>query len=89
MNTPEGFQRWNPAMRGAYTRGWRAGRDGLPRESPYQDKRNVHGRLTWSRAFERAWADGWGAGAEQRRRDHINDYYSNKSQRGQPPGIPR
>jgi hypothetical protein len=57
---PRGFETWNPAMRGAYVTGRRARRDGEPIDAcPYRDTRNTSGRLTWSRAFERAWVDGW------------------------------
>lgn len=73
MNLPHGFapprdfEKWNPALRGAFLKGWIAGRDGLPCRSPYLDKRKEDGRLTWSRAFESAWVDGWRLGDEARR----------------------
>ena len=62
MNEPAGFEKWNPAMRGAWRKGFEAAMAGLPCVSPYKDKRNVHGRLTWSRAFDCTWHDGWAAG---------------------------
>jgi hypothetical protein len=59
-NLPRGFETWNPAMRGAYLKGRRARRDDDPIDAcPYRDIRNARGTLTWSRAFERAWVDGW------------------------------
>lgn len=63
MLKPEGFEKWNPAMRGAYRKGYEAGAAGLGLDAcPYQDKRKDCGRLTWSRAFQAVWRDGWGAG---------------------------
>lgn len=60
MNFPDGFDKWNPAMRGAFKKGVVAQQNGSPRSScPYNDKRKSNGRLTWSRAFESAWRDGW------------------------------
>lgn len=57
---PDSFDRWNPAMRGAFLKGRAAFIEGLGQEAcPYQDLRKHDGRLTWSRAFERAWIDGW------------------------------
>lgn len=61
MIEPEGFHNWNIAMRGAYRKGFLAFSSGEPRQSPYKDKRKPDGRLTWSRAFESAWLDGWDA----------------------------
>ena len=61
---PEGFRSWNPAMRGAYRKGYEACEAGEPQGAcPYSDKRKHDGRLTWSRAFAAAWHDGWKAGA--------------------------
>jgi hypothetical protein len=60
MIKPVGFDTWNPALRGAYTKGWRAAKGGQPRTAcPYVDKRKVDGRLTWGRAFRSAWIDAW------------------------------
>lgn len=57
---PNGFERWNPALRGAFTKGYLAFESGLSRDAcPYQDKRKADGRLTWSRSFAAAWRDGW------------------------------
>lgn len=61
---PSNFDSWNPAMRGAYLKGRRAWAEGLRIEAcPYRDKRKDCGRLTWSRAFIRAWEDGFNDGA--------------------------
>lgn len=61
---PPSFGSWNRAMRGAYLKGRRAHAEGLGREAcPYFDKRNASGRLTWTRAFARAWEDGFNDGA--------------------------
>lgn len=60
MIKPVGFDNWNPALRGAYTKGWHAAKGGLPRTAcPYDDKRKLDGRLTWGRAFRSAWMDAW------------------------------
>lgn len=84
---PEGFDRWNPAMRGAYRKGFMAALSGSEIDTcPYLDRRKQNGRLTWSRAFVRAWEDGW---AEGRKRFVITQYYNEKSRPGQPPPIPR
>jgi ribosome modulation factor len=56
---PQYFDRWNPAMRGAYLKGAKAAHAGQDKNAcPYRDKRNNSGRLTWSRAFILAWEDG-------------------------------
>ena len=60
MKLPDNFDSWNPAMRGAYKKGASAAEAGLGLSSnPYQDTRKNDGRLTWSRAFQAAWRDGW------------------------------
>lgn len=60
LYTPAGFEKWNPALRGAYRKGQAARRDGRTFEAcPYDDKRTPSGQLSWSRAFIRAWQDGW------------------------------
>ena len=67
MRIPSGFEKWNPAMRGAYSKGYAAGLSGADVDScPYDDKRKDCGRLTWSRAFRCAWRDGWNAGMNDR-----------------------
>ena len=60
MKLPDNFDSWNPAMRGAYKKGAAAAEEGLGLSSnPYQDTRKNDGRLTWSRAFQAVWRDGW------------------------------
>ena len=85
MKKPNGFENWNPAMRGAYRKGYEAGLQGLLRNSPYIDKRKADGRLTWSRAFDRAWDDGWAAGDEQRKDDAITAFYTEGAEHGRRP----
>jgi hypothetical protein len=77
---PAGFDKWNPAWRGAYRKGWEAAQAGQPITAcPYVDKRKWDGRLTWSRAFQGAWFDGWNAA---RQADPINTYYSDRRNSG-------
>ena len=46
--------------RGAFWKGYLAFTSGEPRTScPYRDRRNESGRITWSRAFQASWHDGW------------------------------
>jgi len=60
MNRPRGYFSWNPALRGAFAKGERAAAEGLTvADCPYADRRKRDGRLTWSRAFEAAWRDGF------------------------------
>jgi ribosome modulation factor len=60
MSLPDGFEKWNPAMRGAFKKGMQAQKDGAQKEAcPYKDKRKPDGRLSWSRSFMAAWRDGW------------------------------
>ena len=67
MKKPENFDKWNPAMRGAWQKGYIANKNNQPiSECPYKDKRNSSGRLTWSRAFQSAWHDGWNWAEQQR-----------------------
>lgn len=80
MIKPDGFNKWNPAWRGAYRKGYEAGAAGLGLEAcPYQDKRKSDGRLTWSRAFQAAWRDGWDAG---RLHNPITTYYADRARSG-------
>jgi len=45
---------------GAYRKGLAANISGDPITScPYEDKRKPSGKLSWSRAFQNAWRDGW------------------------------
>lgn len=60
MNLPDGFEKWNSALRGAFKKGIQSYLDGAPMGAcPYEDKRKVDGRLSWSRSFIAAWHDGW------------------------------
>lgn len=60
MKKPRNFDKWSPALRGAYHKGYDAGISGEPESAcPYDDKRKNSGRLTWSRSFIAAWHDGW------------------------------
>lgn len=64
---PPGFEHWNPAMRGAYLKGWRAYHEGLElSDCPYRDKRKDNGRITWSRAFLLTWRDGYNDAKKQK-----------------------
>lgn len=86
MNTPDNFEKWNPAFCGAYRKGWEAGRDSLPETAcPYGDKRNSSGKITWSRSFICAWMDGWRAGDGERRKAAIDEYYTDRNESGQSP----
>jgi hypothetical protein len=47
-------------FRGAFRKGYAAGVEGVPsHKNPYRDKRTYRGGITYSRAFMRAWYDGW------------------------------
>lgn len=83
MVTPEGYEKWNPALRGAWRKGWEAAEARKTLAAcPYKDKRKVDGRLTWSRAFASAWRDGWDA---QRQFDPITAHYADRMNSGQSP----
>lgn len=46
MPKPNGFDSWNPALRGAYRKGYEAGISGAPIVScPYKDKRKPSGGI--------------------------------------------
>ena len=63
MKKPDGFDKWNPALRAAYCKGHGAALAGLSRgDCPYIDRRKSCGRITWSRGFIAAWRDGYDAG---------------------------
>lgn len=80
MKIPAGFEKWNPAWRGAYRKGYEAGAAGLGLDAcPYEDKRKDCGRLTWSRAFQSCWRDGWDAGRQD---NPITAYYSDRARSG-------
>jgi len=60
MRRPRGYFGWNPALRGAFCKGERAAESGATLDDcPYRDKRKYDGRLTWSRAYQTAWRDGF------------------------------
>lgn len=54
-------ERWaNRAMQGAFARGARAAEAGVAADAnPYRDRRGDSGQVTFSRAFRRAWREGW------------------------------
>lgn len=55
------------ALERAYMMGHRAALDGESKDAcPYDEKRNDAGRLTWTRAFRRAWFDGWEKGNNEK-----------------------
>lgn len=55
------------AIDGAYLKGVTAGLAGDPVDAcPYDDRRKLCGRLTWSRAFRTAWFDGWNYARDNR-----------------------
>lgn len=60
LQPPPRFDKWNRAMQGTYIKGARAFLAGESVEDcPYLDKRTDSGRLTWSRAFQITWVDGF------------------------------
>lgn len=80
MKEPEGFSSWNPAMRGAYRKGYEAANAGKgPGTCPYDDKRKDCGRITWSRAFRAAWHDGWN---DARQHDPLTAYLADRASSG-------
>lgn len=80
MKEPEGFFSWNPAIRGAYRKGYEAATAGkVAGTCPYEDKRKDCGRITWSRAFRSAWHDGWN---DARQHEPINTYYTDRANSG-------
>jgi ribosome modulation factor len=59
---PSHWEHWNPALRGAFRKGWECAQaGGSEADCPYQDKRTPSGRLSWSRSFITAWAEGFRA----------------------------
>lgn len=60
MKMPANFAHWNRSMQGAYRKGSAAFQEGRSlSDCPYADYRKHNGRLTWSRAYIRAWEDGF------------------------------
>lgn len=83
MKMPDGFEKWNPALRGAYRKGVKASAQGIPLSAcPYQDKRKPGGQLTWSRAFIAAWCDGWTDFKAQQ--DPVDQYYADRAKHPHP-----
>lgn len=67
LRRPAGFFRWSRPLQGAFKRGERAFLAGERLgECPYKDARKANGQLTWSRAFRRAWGDGFAWAAKER-----------------------
>lgn len=63
----------NVAFRGAYTRGWAAGYDGLPlTDIPYENKLNSTGKVTFSRGLIKAWKRGHKHGLEGKAEVSLN-----------------
>lgn len=57
----------NKALAGAQNKGMAAGLAGKPTTAcPYGDVRTNRGHVTWSRAFRRAWLQGWDVGHRRR-----------------------
>ncbi len=74
MELPTDIHRWNRAMAGAFKKGLAAHQNGQSiTDCPYEDIRKNNGRLSWSRAFIRAWADGWQWAAQQSAAKGIKD----------------
>lgn len=86
MKLPHNFNTWNKALRGAYSKGYRAAMEHLPKTAcPYEDKRKPSGKLSWSRSFINAWDDGWESGNEQRKQDAITSFYNDGIGKGTRP----
>lgn len=84
MKLPEGFNKWNPALRGAYLKGAKAAERGdHPGTCPYEDKRTASGRLTWSRAYQAAWLDGYSDFRSQQ--CPVDQFYSDRNRSGLSP----
>lgn len=76
---PANFENWNPALRGAYLKGFKAHAAGEEIDScPYKDKRKDCGRLTWSRSFISAWRDGWLDAESAAAKNPISQYYKDR-----------
>jgi hypothetical protein len=53
-------------MAGAFKKGMAAHQNGQSiMDCPYKDHRKPSGKLSWSRAFQNAWRDGWNWAAQQ------------------------
>lgn len=81
--SPNNFENWNNALKGAYKKGWQCGASGGTKsDCPYQDKRKDCGRLTWSRSFISAWGDGLTDGINARKGYLIEQYYQDRNNSG-------
>ena len=70
------------ALDGAYLKGIHARLEGAAiTDCPYKDKRKWNGRLTWSRAFENAWRDGWEYADKDRQQALITVAHSKHARR--------
>lgn len=56
----------NRAFLAAYRKGRDAKLAGKPRVSPYYDQRTHRGSVTYSRAFNRYWLQGWDSAVGER-----------------------
>lgn len=75
VELPHNFDKWNPAMRGAYLKGAAAFAAGKEiSDCPYKDKRKPSGGLSWSRAFIRAWEDGFRDRQAQNTSNHFPNH---------------
>lgn len=64
---PDGGYR-NKALIGAFRKGWKAQQEGKTNHSPYEDKRTPHhNHVTFSRAFQTAWRNGWRVASFERK----------------------
>lgn len=77
MALPPNFEKWAPGFRKAWFDGNRTALapSATLADCPYEDKRNTGGRITWSRAYIRAWCDGFEAfrAAVQNDQTQLND----------------
>ena len=67
---------WIYVYEKGFLAGVKAREDGLPklpRPCPYEDKRKLNNKLTWSRSFITAWCDGWDTGYDNPKIDRISN----------------
>jgi len=68
---------WSP-FHAAKQKGREAALAGLPRDTcPYLDHRTDRGTITWSRAFQRAWLEGYDQALTERQAAHPTDRSEN------------
>jgi hypothetical protein len=63
----------NQAFHGAYWKGYEARKKGKPKVSPYPDWRTSTGEVTFSRAFDRYWREGWEDADEKCKLDYQDE----------------